>query len=135
MYYLVGIFRTLSLRQHLKQPQGNYSKDVSGELGYIGVLQQREDSRNSQLLIKENEISQGMWPSSMYGRDFLENASGKESTCQCRNCKSCGLDPWVGKIPWSRKWQPTPVLLPEESPWTGKPGRLQSMGSQRVRHD
>ena len=30
----------------------------------------------------------------------------------------CGrprFDPWVGKIPWRRKWQPTPVLLPEES--------------------
>ena len=25
------------------------------------------------------------------------------------------LDPWVGKIPWRRKWQPTPVLLPGES--------------------
>ena len=23
-----------------------------------------------------------------------------------------GFDPWVGKIPWRRKWQPTPVLLP-----------------------
>ena len=28
-----------------------------------------------------------------------------------------------------------PILLPEESPWTEEPGRLQSMGSQRVRHD
>jgi len=26
-----------------------------------------------------------------------------------------GFDPWVGKIPWRRKWQPTPVPLPEES--------------------
>ena len=26
-----------------------------------------------------------------------------------------GLDPWVGKIPWRRAWQPTPVFLPEES--------------------
>ena len=26
-----------------------------------------------------------------------------------------GLDPWVGKIPWRRKWQPTPVLLPRKS--------------------
>ena len=25
------------------------------------------------------------------------------------------FDPWVGKIPWRRKWQPTPVLLPGES--------------------
>ena len=24
-------------------------------------------------------------------------------------------DPWVGKIPWNRKWQPTPVFLPGES--------------------
>ena len=23
-----------------------------------------------------------------------------------------GFSPWVGKIPWSRKWQPTPVYLP-----------------------
>ena len=23
-----------------------------------------------------------------------------------------GFDPWVGKIPWKRKWQPTPVFLP-----------------------
>ena len=26
-----------------------------------------------------------------------------------------GLDPWVGKIPWKRKWQPTPVFLPGKS--------------------
>ena len=26
-----------------------------------------------------------------------------------------GLIPWVGKIPWRRKWQPTPVFLPEKS--------------------
>ena len=27
----------------------------------------------------------------------------------------CGFDPWVGKIPWRRAWQPTPVFLPGES--------------------
>ena len=26
-----------------------------------------------------------------------------------------GFDAWVGKIPWRRKWQPTPVLLPGKS--------------------
>ena len=26
-----------------------------------------------------------------------------------------GLDPWVGTIPWRRKWQPTPAFLPEKS--------------------
>ena len=36
---------------------------------------------------------------------------------------------------WRRPWQPTPVFLPGESPWTEEPGRLQSMGLQRVRQD
>ena len=29
--------------------------------------------------------------------------------------KRCRFDPWVGKIPCRREWQPTPVFLPEES--------------------
>ena len=41
--------------------------------------------------------------------------SGKESVCQCRRHKRFGFNPWVGKIPWRRKWQPTPGLLPGES--------------------
>ena len=100
----------------------------------------------------------------------------------CLQCGRPGFDPWVGKIFWRRKWQPTPVLLPGKShgqrslvgyspwsrkesdmtsdftftfhfhalekemathssvlawriPWTEEPGRLQSIGSQRVRHD
>ena len=46
-----------------------------------------------------------------------------------------GFDPWVGKIPWRRAWQPTPAFLPGESPWTEEPGRLQSMELQRVGHE
>ena len=34
---------------------------------------------------------------------------------QCRRLKRCSFNPWVGKIPWSRKWQSTPVFLPGES--------------------
>ena len=33
----------------------------------------------------------------------------------CLQCGRPGFDPWVGKIPWRRKWQPTPVLLPGKS--------------------
>ena len=40
---------------------------------------------------------------------------GKDSACQCRIFKKRGFDPWVGKIPWSRKWQPTPVSLTGKS--------------------
>ena len=40
--------------------------------------------------------------------------SGKESACQCRRHRRCRFSPWVGKIPWRKKWQPAPVLLPGE---------------------
>ena len=46
---------------------------------------------------------------------------------------------WVRSLgwedPWRRAWQPTPVFLPGESPWTDGPGGLQSTGSQRIGHD
>ena len=35
--------------------------------------------------------------------------------CQCRRCKRCRFDPWVGKMPWRRKWHPTPIFLPGTS--------------------
>ena len=47
--------------------------------------------------------------------------SGKESAywflegVSCRSHKGCRFDSWVGKILWSRKWQSTPVFLPEKS--------------------
>ena len=41
--------------------------------------------------------------------------SGKEPTCQCKRLKRLELNPWVGKIPWRKAWQPTPVYLPGES--------------------
>ena len=41
-------------------------------------------------------------------------ASGKEPACQYRRCRRLGFDPWVGKTPWRRVWQPTPVFLPEK---------------------
>ena len=40
--------------------------------------------------------------------------SGKESTCIAGDCLQCRwprFNPWVRKIPWRRKWQPTPVFL------------------------
>jgi len=40
-------------------------------------------------------------------------ASGHVLTVARRH-KRCRFDPWVGKIPWRRAWQPTPVFLPGE---------------------
>ena len=46
---------------------------------------------------------------------FPGGPSGKEPTCQCRRHKRLGFNPWVGKIPWRRAQQPTPVFLTGES--------------------
>ena len=50
-------------------------------------------------------------------------------------CRRGGFHPWVGKIPEGRKWQPTTVFLLGKILWTDEPGRLQSIGPQRVGHD
>ena len=46
---------------------------------------------------------------------FPGGAIGKEPICQFRRLKRHRFDPSIGKIPWSRKWQHTPVFLPGES--------------------
>ena len=61
---------------------------------------------------------------------FVGGAVGKELSCQCRRLQRSRFNSWVGKIPWSRKWQLTPVFLAEEfhgqrrlasySPWGHK---------------
>ena len=58
---------------------------------------------------------------------FPGGTSGKESTCQYRRLR---FNLWVGKIPWRRKWLPTPLFLPGKfqglrrlvsySPWSRK---------------
>ena len=59
----------------------------------------------------------------------------KNPPASAGNVRRQRLNPWVRKGPWRRAWQPTPVFLPGESPWTEEPGRLQSIGLQRVGHD
>ena len=44
--------------------------------------------------------------------DFPGGSVVKESACQCRRHRRRGFGPWVGKIPWRREWQPSPVFLP-----------------------
>ena len=35
--------------------------------------------------------------------------TGKESDCQCKRLRRLRINPWVGRIPLSRKWQPSPL--------------------------
>ena len=63
------------------------------------------------LIICWHESSHRQHSNGLGGR----GASGKEPACQCRRCRRHGFDPWVRKIPWRRKQQPTPVFLPGKS--------------------
>ena len=56
-------------------------------------------------------------------------ASGKEPTCSCRRCKQCRFNPWFGRVPWSRKWQPKLSILAWEAPWTEGPLEPWNAGS------
>ena len=52
------------------------------------------------------------------GRKSTEEGTSQvalEPTGHCRRPQRCRFDPWVGRIPWRRKWQPTPVFLPGEA--------------------
>ena len=64
-------------------------------------------------------------PQALFGSD------GKESTCQCRRLR---FDPWVGKIPCRRKWQPTPVFLTRKSHGQRSLVGYSPRHFQRVRH-
>ena len=55
------------------------------------------------------------WEYRVFGY-FPGGTRGREPSCQCRRHKRHGFDPWVKKIHWRRKWQPTPVFLPGEFP-------------------
>ena len=47
---------------------------------------------------------------------FPGGSDGEESAC---NVGDLGLIPGLGRYPWRRAWQPSPVFLPGESPWSG----------------
>ena len=67
-------------------------------------------------------------------RGFQDGTSGKEPTCQWWRHKRCGFEPWVRKIPWRRKRQPTPVFLSGES--HGQNSLVgYSLWDRRVGHD
>ena len=78
------------------------------------------DSLPTELLLETADLLMG----------FSGGISGKEPTYQCRRLKRPTFHPYVGKMPWRRAWQPTPVFLPGEfhgerslvgySPWGHK---------------
>ena len=93
---------------------------VIGMKGDWGLLPESQESGSSHRFL-HTEISaqeaplahrlshsQGLYPG------LPRWLRGKEPACQYRRPKRLEFDPWVGKIPWRRNCQPTPVFLPRK---------------------
>ena len=112
-------------------PGGSDGKESAYNVGDLGSIpgsgkSPREGNGNPlQSSCLESSMDRGAWWATVHGvtrsRTRLSNEytltlpwwfSGKESACQCRRHR---FNPWSRKIPWRRKWQPAPVLLPGKS--------------------
>ena len=67
----------------------------------------------------------------LYVRDFPGGSDGKASAC---NVEDLGSIPGLGRSPGKEMAIHSSTVV-WKIPWTEEPGRLQSMGSQKVRHD
>ena len=85
--------------------------------------------------MESNRAAVDNLPLTQYMLGLPKGLSDKESACQCRRCKRCSFDPWIGKIPPEKEMATHFSVLAQEIPWTEEPGGLQSMGLQRVRQD
>ena len=61
--------------------------------------------------------------------------AGSSDDRLCLQCRRPRFNPWVGKIPWRRKCQPTPVVLPGEFHGQKSLAGYSPWGHKRVRHD
>ena len=74
------------------------------------------------------------WPFIVVGKQ-KQNSWCLVLVYQCRGHRRHGFDPWVGKIPWRKKWPPTPVFLPRESHGQRSLEGCSPQGCKRVGHD
>ena len=89
---------------------------LSWDLKETSLTWKFKDSCTPPLLIfKMGLFTRSPLAMDIWSMGFPGGTSGKEPTCQCIRHKRLEFDPWIGKIPWRRAWQPTPVFLPGES--------------------
>ena len=141
----MGIHPTIHLLIH-PSPQGEMQaiQQLIHQLQQILARNQASGHISEYWLSVNPEL---IHPSKMYILNILTSwqdrkeprwSSGKESACWCERLGRRGFNSWVGRIPWRRKWQPTPGFLPvdrmDRIPWTEESGQLWPMVSQRAGH-
>ena len=73
-----------------------------------------DESKGDTLILLSNWLNVVIWYfNKTYRGNFSGGSHGEENCLPCRRQRP-GFEPWVRKIPWSWKWQPTPVFFPEE---------------------
>ena len=106
------------------EPGGSVLKNLpakaedAGDAGSISGVGRSPGGGNDnplQCSCLENPRDGGAWWGAVYGVAQSRTRLKQLSSNQCRRLKRYGFDPWVRKIPWRRKWQPTLVFLPGES--------------------
>ena len=94
-------------RQKTQNHQYNLKENRSQRTGTT-CLQDLLKSKSNQ-----GSVCVVLWKNrQIYQWNLPGGPSGKESAWQYRRHKRCSFGPWVGKIPWRRKWQLTQVFLP-----------------------
>ena len=99
-------------------PGGSEVKASACNAGYLGLIpglgkSPGEGNGNPlQYYCLENPMDRGAWR----GTDHrVAKNQTQRLHFHFHQCRRHGFDPWVGKIPWRRKWQPTPIFLPGKS--------------------
>ena len=106
---LCSLLWWITILEHLAAGENHRGSALRGvpELGFQFLsLSQWEKSQKM-----ENVLPKVVWP--------LSNSWWLRWKSLCLQCGRPRFHPWVGKILWGRKWQPTPVPLPGKSPGQG----------------
>ena len=78
----------------------------------------------------QGRIRRSRMESGFPGGSVVKNLPAKQGT----QCKGHAFNPWVGKIPWRKKWQPTPIFLPGKSHGQRSLAGCSPWGRKRVGH-
>ena len=96
----------ISGRFFATEPPGKSGEQYGGSL---------KNYKQSYHMIQQSYSWAYIWRKTQFNKIHVPQCSFLVAQRVCLQNGRPGFDPWVGKIPWRRKWQPTPVFLPGKS--------------------